>query len=48
MSDDGNHTRSSTVGTPIVPMRLYVRIFEPHVPILHSYMLIVFARPESE
>lgn len=33
LSDDGNHTRSSTVGTPIVPMRLYVRILRPHIPI---------------
>lgn len=48
MSDDGNHTRSSTIGTPIVPMRLYVRILGPHVPILHPNVLIVFARPEPE
>jgi hypothetical protein len=48
MSDDGNHTRFSTVGTPIVPMRLYMRIFEPHVSILHSYMLIAFALSEPE
>jgi len=31
LSDDGNHTRSSTIGTPIVPMRLYVRILRPHI-----------------
>lgn len=33
LSDDGNHTRSSTIGAPIVPMRFYVRTLRPHISI---------------
>jgi len=48
LSDDGNHTRSSTIGTPIVPMRLYVRILRPHILCCVLACSFIFARPGPE